>query len=76
MPCQVNSILKLKPSQGYPKQLTLLLQYQVFKDGYRIMPLDIFIPLDVVINQVIWEKNQTSIFFEIKIVYDSQFSWK
>lgn len=85
MPCQVNSILKLNPSQGYPEQLKVGLQHQVFKDGYRIIPLDVPIPLvdqnwvafaDVVINQLIWEKNQTSIIFEIKRVYDSPFSMK
>jgi hypothetical protein len=44
MPCEVNSILKLKPSQGYPKNLSIGTQHQAFKEGYRIIPVDVPIP--------------------------------
>jgi len=37
MPCEVNSILKLKPSQGYPESLELSKQYQGSKEDYRII---------------------------------------
>jgi hypothetical protein len=33
MPCEVNSILKLKQSQGYPKHLGVELQYEANKEG-------------------------------------------
>jgi len=45
MPCEVNSILKLKPSQGYPESLELSKQYQGSKEDYRIIPVDVPIPL-------------------------------
>jgi hypothetical protein len=41
MPCEVNSILKLSPSQGYPEKLTLGVQYQAFKEDYRIFLVDV-----------------------------------
>ncbi|MGQ4648132.1 DUF2584 family protein [Lyngbya aestuarii] len=85
MPCEVNSILKLKSSQGYPEKLHLGLQYQASKEGYRIVPVDVPIPLvdedwfahaDVVISKLTWENNQTLLIFEIKRVYDIPFSVK
>ncbi|CCI20193.1 conserved hypothetical protein [Microcystis aeruginosa PCC 9807] len=39
MPCEVNSVLKLKPSQGYPESLELSKQYQGSKEDYRIFLL-------------------------------------
>jgi hypothetical protein len=45
MPCEVNSILKLKPSQGYPEELIVELNCQASKEGYRIIPVDVPIPL-------------------------------
>lgn len=78
MPCEVNSILKLKPSQGYPDQLTLNIQYQAWKEDYRIIPVDVPIPLvnenwiayaDVIIEKLIWEKKQTILFFKIDRIY-------
>jgi hypothetical protein len=39
MPCEVNSILKLKPSQGYPENWELSKQYQGSKEDYRIFLL-------------------------------------
>ncbi len=41
MPCQVNSILKLKAAQGYPESLKIGDRHQVQKGGYRILPLDV-----------------------------------
>ncbi len=85
MPCEVNNILKLKPSQGYPEQLNLGLQHQAFKEGYRIIPIDVSIPLvdenwvahaDIVIHKLTWEKNQTVIVFEISRIYSQSFRVK
>lgn len=65
MPCEVNSTLKLKPSQGYPEYLEVGSYYQAFKEGYRIIPIDISIPLvdenwvaysDIIIHKLSWEK--------------------
>ncbi|KAB8321209.1 DUF2584 family protein [Tolypothrix campylonemoides VB511288] len=85
MPCEVNSILKLKPSQGYPEQLKVGAKHQAAKEGYRIIPVDVPISLvnenwiayaDVIIRKLTWENNQTSIVFEIDRVYDQLFSVK
>lgn len=63
MPCEVNSLLKLTPSQGYPAQLTIGQQWTVEKSGYRILPIDVPIPLvdgdwmaraDIVIKALTW----------------------
>ena len=37
MPCEVNSILKLKNSNGYPNELKLGIQYEAWKEDYRII---------------------------------------
>ncbi len=85
MPCEVNSIVKLKPSQGYPEQLHLGVQHQASKQGYRIIPIDVPIPLvdenwlahaDIVIRKLTWESNQTAIVFEIDRIYRQSFSLK
>lgn len=85
MPCQVNSILKLQPAQGYPAQLTVGSRHQVIKTGYRILPLDVPIPLvdsqwraaaDVVVRKLIWENGRTTLEFEISRVYSTPFSLK
>lgn len=82
MPCEVNSILKLKPSQGYPEQLNIGSQSQASKEGYRIIPVDVPIPLvdenwvayaDIIIRKLTWEKNQTDILFEIDRIYSQPF---
>jgi hypothetical protein len=44
MPCEINSILKLKPSQGYPEELQPGSKHQASKEGYRIIPVDVPIP--------------------------------
>lgn len=85
MPCEVNSILKLKPSQGYPDQLTLHSKYQGCKEGYRIIPVDVPIPLvdenwiayaDVIIEKLIWENTNTTVFFKIDRIYHEPFILK
>jgi hypothetical protein len=85
MPCEVNSILKLTSSQGYPEQLRLGSQHQASKEGYRIIPVDVPIPLvdedwlahaDVVIRKLTWENNKTVLVFEIQRVYDVSFPVK
>ena len=85
MPCEVNSILKLKPSQGYPQNLSIGTQHQAFKEGYRIIPVDVPIPLveenwlahaDIVICKLTWENNQTVIVFAIDRIYDQPFPVK
>lgn len=85
MPCEVNSILKLKPSQGYPERLELGSCHQASKEGYRVIPIDVPIPLvdenwvayaDVVIYKLSWENNKTTIAFEINRVYKAPFLTK
>jgi Protein of unknown function (DUF2584) len=83
MPCEINSILKLSPDQ-YP-ELVIGAMHQVVKEGYRIIPMDVPIPLvdrhwfahaDIVIRQMIWENQTTSIRFEITRIYPVPFSQK
>jgi hypothetical protein len=78
MPCEVNNILKLSSSQGYPDELVPKAQHQVSKGGYRIIPIDVPISLvdenwnaqaDVIIRKLTWEKGETIINFEIARVY-------
>lgn len=85
MPCEVNSILKLTPAQGHPKELVLGSQHQASKEGYRIIPVDLPIPLvdqswtahaDVVINKLTWEKGKTNLAFEIDRLYEQPFKAK
>lgn len=82
MPCEVNSILKLKPSQGYPEDFSIKTQHQASKEGYRIIPVDVPIPLvdenwvahaDIVINKLTWENYQTVVLFAIHRIYDEPF---
>lgn len=85
MPCEINSLLKLTPAQGYPAQLELGQQYCVQKEGYRIMPMDVPILLvdehwwayaDVNICQLVWEAGLTRLTFEIARVYNAPFLTK
>ncbi|MGK7888617.1 MAG: DUF2584 family protein [Leptolyngbyaceae cyanobacterium] len=85
MPCQVNSILKLTPSQGYPASLELGTQYQVQKEGYRIFPMDVPLCLvdehwlahaDIIIETLTWHKQTTRIEFRICRIYDVPFVMK
>lgn len=85
MPCEVNSILKLTPSQGYPSQLEPGSRCTAHKTGYRIMPVDVPIPLvdknwlahaDITIVKLTWENGMTYLDFEITRVYDTPFLTK
>lgn len=82
MLCEVNSILKLKPAQGYPTQLEKGKTYQAQKESYRIFPVDVPIPLvdeewaahaDAVITKLTWEQGLTSLEFRIDRIYHSPF---
>ena len=83
MPCQVNSILKLRREDVPEPALTA--KYAVTKSGYRIIPLDVPIPLvdqdwiayaDVVIDRLVWEQGTTKLHFVIKRLYSVPFSVK
>lgn len=85
MPCQVNSILKLNASQDYPEQLEKGKRYEAEKEGYRIIPIDVPIPLvdekwmayaDVKISRLVWENKKTIVNFEIDRIYQTPFSMK
>lgn len=85
MPCEVNSILKLKPDQGYPSDLSLGNRHQAKKDGYRIFPLDVPLCLvdeqwlahaDIVIERLTWENQTTFLQFRVARIYDIPFSTK
>lgn len=85
MPCEVNSILKLKPSQGYPSQLEPGKRHSAQKEGYRIIPIDVPILLvdedwlahaDIKIYKLAWENGVTRINFEIDRIYESPFLTK
>ncbi|PZO41171.1 MAG: DUF2584 domain-containing protein [Pseudanabaena frigida] len=85
MPCEVNSILKLKPSQGYPAQLEKGKRYQARKEGYRIIPIDVPIPLvdnnwfahaDIKICRLVWEDGVTTLDFEVDRIYQTPFLTK
>ncbi len=84
MPCQVNSIVKLDRAM-FPIQLTLGTIHTAQKSGYRIFPIDVPLQLvdeqwqaqaDVVIEQLIWENQMTTIGFRIHRVYAQPFSVK
>ena len=85
MPCEVNSILKLSEIQGYPEKLLIEKEYDAIKDGYRIIPVDVPIPLvdqswtayaDVVIKKLIWQKGKTQILFTIDRIYECGWNLK
>lgn len=83
MPCQVNSILKIVRediSASIPSS-----EYEITKSGYRIIPIDVPIPLvdqdwiayaDVVIHRLVWEQGNTKLHFVIKRLYPVPFSVK
>jgi hypothetical protein len=85
MPCQVNSVLKLKPSQSYPDPLELGARHHVQKGGYRLFPLDVPLCLvdenwqahaDIVIEKLTWEQQTTFLQFRIVRIYDAPFAMK
>ncbi len=83
MPCQINSILKLKPAQGYPSALKVGTSHRVQKNGYRIFPLDVPLCLvdeqwlahaDIVIEKLTWEHQMTHLEFRIHRLYAAPFA--
>lgn len=85
MPCLVNSILKLKPSQGYPAQLEKGKIYRAQKENYRIFPIDVPIALvdeawvayaDIIITKLTWEQKATSLEFKVNRIYPTPFPVK
>jgi hypothetical protein len=85
MPCQVNSLLKLKPVQGYPSVLTVGQRHTVAKAGYRIFPLDVPLCLvdehwlahaDIVIQKLTWVDQTTQLTFRVMRLYDQPFAVK
>jgi Protein of unknown function (DUF2584) len=84
MPCQVNSIVKLKRTE-LPSTLEVNAVHKVVKSGYRIYPIDVplqlvdedwFAHADVVITQLTWTNQQTILEFYLHRVYDQIFSMK
>jgi hypothetical protein len=80
MPCEVNSILKLNSEQGYPVKLCLDEESVCLKKGYRILPIDVPIPLvdsnwmftaDIIITRLVWEHQMTEIKFKLIRILDS-----
>ena len=83
MPCEVNSILKLARSQGYPDRLLLDYPHTAAKSGYRIFPMDVPLALvdetwhahaDISIDRLVWQQQTTTIDFRIVRIYDTPWS--
>jgi hypothetical protein len=84
MPCEVNSIVKLNQS-AFPTELKIDTIHTAQKSGYRIFPIDVPLQLvdeqwqaqaDVVIQQLIWENQMTTIMFRIHRVYAQSFAMR
>lgn len=84
MPCEVNSVVKLDRAV-FPIEITLGATHTATKSGYRIFPIDVPVQLvdeqwqaqaDVVIEQLIWDNQMTTIVFRIHRVYPQPFSVK
>lgn len=82
MPCEINSILKLTPVQGYPDKFKVGNYYRSKKSGYRVIPVGVPVPLvdenwlahaDVIIRRLTWENEETYILFKIDRIYDTAF---
>ena len=85
MPCEINTILKLKPAQGYPTELSVGLSFAVTKSEYRIFALDVPVQLvdeqwqaqaDVIIRELTWRNGKTYLQAEVTRLYDQPFSVK
>jgi len=85
MPCTINSILKLTPAQGYPTQICVGDRHTASKSGYRIIPMDVPIPLvdeqwvahaDIVITKLKWEQQHTVMTYRIHRLYPEPFLTK
>jgi Protein of unknown function (DUF2584) len=81
MPCEINSIVKLNLA-AFPVDLTIGAIHTASKSGYRIFPIDVPLQLvdeqwqaqaDVVIQQLIWENQTTTIVLRIHRVYAQPF---
>jgi hypothetical protein len=81
MPCEINSIVKLNGA-AFPADLTIGAIHTASKSGYRIFPIDVPLQLvdeqwqaqaDVVIQQLIWENQMTTIVLRIHRVYPQPF---
>ncbi len=84
MPCQVNSILKLDRS-AYPPYLEIGSSHTAVKSGYRIFPIDVPLQLvddawlaqaDIMIRELRWKDQQTTLVFVIHRIYPTPFSVK
>lgn len=85
MPCEINTILKLKPAQGYPAELSVGQSFAVTKPDYRIFALDVPIQLvneqwqaqaDVIIRELTWRDRKTHLRVEVARLYDQPFAVK
>lgn len=84
MPCQVNSIVKLKADE-FPMPLTQETVHTAQKSGYRIYPIDVPLQLvddqwqaqgEVIIQQLTWESQRTTIVYRIHRCYEVSFAVK
>ncbi len=85
MPCEINTILKLTPDQGYPAQLSVGQTLAVTKTEYRIFALDVPVQLvdqqwqaqaDVIIRELTWRDGHTHLQAEVSRLYDQPFAVK
>ena len=85
MPCEINTILKLKANQGYPTKLVVGQTFAATKLDYRIFAIDVPIQLvdeqwqaqaDVVIRELIWRAGKTHLRAEIVRCYERPFAVK
>jgi hypothetical protein len=85
MPCEVNSILKLKLDELDLSSLKSDSFRHATKQGYRILPIDVPIPLvdqnwlahaDVIISQLVWENQITRLTYRVHRRYPEPFSVK
>jgi len=85
MPCEINTILKLTPAQGYPAELRLGQKFEAKKSDYRIFAVDVPLQLvdeqwqaqaDVVIRELVWRDGQTRLQAEVTRLYEQPFAVK
>ncbi|MGI0492655.1 DUF2584 family protein [Alkalinema pantanalense CENA528] len=84
MPCQVNSIVKLKSSE-FPVPLVEAGVHTARKSGYRIYPIEVPLQLvdeqwqaqgEVIIQRLTWENQTTTIVYRIHRCYAVPFAVK
>ncbi|MGC4043335.1 MAG: DUF2584 family protein [Armatimonas sp.] len=85
MICEVNSILKLSETNGFPETLEPGVLYEAVKDDYRILLVDVPVMLvdsqwyghaDVIIKKLTWEASKTTVQFMLHRLYDAPFLTK